>query len=186
MMTTRRAILTQGPAAAALAIVPGFLQRALGEAAAQSQLSAQHAADEMTVNSAPQPEHYPSPDFGSPPAEIPPEAKAVSGVDSLKGHASRRGLVVGGAVVVHGLETDSALQELVAEQYGILVPEGELKWRALRPTADDYDFRGSDALFAFAAKHHMLVRGHTLLWHNSVPDWLHEGAAHRDVRQLAI
>jgi endo-1,4-beta-xylanase len=95
-------------------------------------------------------------------------------------------MIAGAAVVVRALERDPALQELIAEQYGILVPEGELKWRALRPTATAYDFTVSDALFDFAAKHHMLVRGHTLVWHNSVPDWLRNPASGPDVRQLLV
>jgi len=144
------------------------------------------AADEMTRNSAPQEQHFPPPDFGPLPATLPPETKALRGRHSLKEHARRHGLIAGAAVVVKALEGDPALQELAAEQYGILVPEGELKWRALRPSQDRFDFAGGDALLAFAARHHMLVRGHTLVWHNSVPDWLRDNAAHLDVRQLLI
>jgi len=140
----------------------------------------------MTVNSAPQPEHYPPPDFGPPPATLPAETEALRGANSLKEHARRDGLVAGAAVVVHNLETDPALQQLVAEQYAILVPEGELKWRALRPTPTTFDFALSDALFTFARQHAMQVRGHTLVWHNSVPDWLHSGAAQYDVRKLLV
>ena len=140
----------------------------------------------MTVNSAPQPEHYPQPDFGPPPAKLPPEAIAIHGRNSLKAHAHRHGLIAGAAVVVRELQSDPILQELVADQYGILVPETELKWRALRPTPTGYDFSASDALFAFAGKHHMLVRGHTLVWHNSVPDWLRKDATGLNVRQLFI
>ena len=94
--------------------------------------------------------------------------------------------MAGAAVAMRGLENDSALRDLVAEQYAITVPENELKWIALRPTATGYDFSASDALFAFAATHHMMVRGHTLVWHNSVPEWLRSGATQRDVRQLLV
>jgi endo-1,4-beta-xylanase len=155
-------------------------------AAAQQPQPGQHAPDDMTINSAPQPAHYPPPDFGPQPVTLPPEATVVRGKNSLIAHARRHGLIAGAAVVVNGLEGDPALQELVAEQYGILVPEGELKWRALRPSATEYDFAASDALFTFAAKHHMLVRGHTLVWHNSVPDWLSKGTSRLDVRKLLV
>lgn len=78
------------------------------------------------------------------------------------------------------------MQELIADQYGILVPENDLKWRALRPTRTDYDFSASDALFAFASKHKIRVRAHTLVWHNSVPDWLLDPANRVDARQLLV
>jgi endo-1,4-beta-xylanase len=84
------------------------------------------------------------------------------------------------------LQNDPALQQLVSDQYAILVPEAELKWRALRPSPTTYDFTASDALFAFAAAHQMQVRGHTLLWHNSVPDWLTADPSGFNVRQLVV
>jgi endo-1,4-beta-xylanase len=143
---------------------------------AQQASPAQNAAhpDEMTVNSATQTEHFPSPDFGPSPSELPAEALAVSGQNSLKQHAQSHGLIAGAAVVVRALSTDPALAKLISDQYGILVPEFELKWQALRPSPDKFDFTQSDALFAFAEKRGMKVRGHTLAWHNSVPDWIHD------------
>ena len=146
----------------------------------------QRGVDEMTANSAPQQAHYPPPDFGPAPTALPAETIALRGKNSLKEHGHRKDLLAGAAVVVRVLQSDPALQQLVADQYAILVPEAELKWRALRPTADAYDFTASDALFAFAAAHQMQVRGHTLLWHNSVPDWLTSNPASFNVRQLIV
>lgn len=128
------------------------------------------------------------------PATLPAETEALRGRHSLQAHAHRHGILAGAAVVVRVLEGDPALQRLIAEQYGIVVPENELKWRALRPSQDRFDFTESDALFAFAKGHHLQVRGHTLVWHNSVPDWLKDGtgngtgieSSQLDVRQLLI
>lgn len=179
-------------------VLAGGLQVLAGAAAARSGLSlgvfaeaqqtgnAEQHPDEMTLNSAPQQRHYPPPDFGPPPAQLPPQAPQQRGRNSLRAHAQHHGLIAGAAVVVKGLESDPALQQLVAEQYGILVPESELKWVALRPDEQTFDFAPADALFAFAAKHHMRMRGHTLVWHNSVPDWLRENADHLNVRQLLV
>lgn len=150
-----------------------------------SPLLAQHP-DEMTRNTMPRQQTFPAPDFGPAPKRLPKEAQAVAGAGSLKAHASRHGLIYGAAVVVHLLESDRALAELMVDQCGIVVPEGELKWRALRPAQDKYDFTQADALFDFAAKHHLLVRGHTLAWHNSVPDWLAAAPSTLDVRRLFV
>jgi endo-1,4-beta-xylanase len=121
-----------------------------------------------------------------PPRALPLEAEAVRGRHSLHAHAHKHGLLAGAAVVVHVLQNDLALQRLVTEQYGILVPENELKWRALRPSLNQFDFTESDALFSFAKAHHLQVRGHTLVWHNSVPDWLKNESSQLDLRQLLI
>jgi endo-1,4-beta-xylanase len=187
-MSTRRAVLTQALKAAGLLFVAGTSSNLLAELEQQSPGNQHqgHGTDEMTVNTAPQPEHFPQPDFGPLPAELPSEAKDIRGKNSLQAHAQRHGLIAGAALAVRALEEDPAMQELIAEQYGILVPENDLKWRALRPTQKDYDFAASDALIDFAAKHKILVRAHTLVWHNSVPDWLRNQKSAMDVRQLLV
>lgn len=179
-MKTRRSILSRSLQGAGLL--------ALQHLAPLRWLSAQQPQhpDEMGVNTTPNRETYPRPDFGPPPKELPPETIAVSGKHSLKAHAERSGILSGAAVVVRLLDSDPALAQLYADQCGILVPENELKWRGLRPSADKFDFTQSDALLDFATKHHILVRGHTLAWHNSVPDWLTNAPSSRDVRKLFV
>ncbi|GGG78113.1 endo-1,4-beta-xylanase [Edaphobacter dinghuensis] len=179
-MATRREMLAGGLKTAA--------SLALARTTINSTLLAQVAQhpDDMTLNSAPRQQTFPPPDFGLIPAMLPKEAKAVAGVESLKAHAAQHQLISGAAVVVHLLENDPALAELIVDQCGILVPESELKWCALRPTQYAFDFSQADALFAFAEKHQMLVRGHTLVWHNSVPDWLIAAPATLDVRGLLV
>lgn len=183
-MLTRRKVVVQWFKAASTLLAAQLCSPLM--AAPEQTGTPPHPTDEMTVNSAPQPQHFPPPDYGPLPTELPPETKALSGRNSLRQHAKHHGLLAGAAVVAHGLEADLALQQLVADQYDLLVPEGELKWRALRPSQDRFDFTQSDSLLAFADKHHMQLRGHTLVWHNSVPDWLQQNAASLDVRQLFI
>src|SRR5215475_13007261 len=51
-----------------------------------------------------------------------------------------------------------------------------MKFGAIHPRPDSdpnpYEFKAADELVAFAQSHGMVVRGHTLLWHNNVPEWL--------------
>jgi endo-1,4-beta-xylanase len=183
-MITRRDVLAGSMRTASL-----FAFQQLARASwmwCQSAQQASHATDEMTRSSAPQQEVYPPPEFGPPPKELPAEAIAVKGENSLKAHAAKHGVISGNAVIVRSLDNDPALAELIVDQCAILVPENELKWRGLRPEKDSYDFTQSDALFDFAAKHRLLVRGHTLAWHNSVPDWLLHTPATLDVRTLFV
>ena len=96
----------------------------------------------------------------------------VSGSRSLIAHARRHGLVFGSAVIVRNVQNDSDFAELIREQCGIVVPANELKWVALRPTPDGYDFARPDFLLKFAEDNRMLMRGHNLCWHESVPAWI--------------
>ena len=100
-----------------------------------------------------------------------PQHQGFTGPDSLRSHATPRGLLVGCAVVPELLSGNAQYAGLVAEQCSILVPENALKWQALRPAPDKYDFRGADAIMAFAQAHDQRVRGHNLCWHEALPAW---------------
>ncbi|WP_066723367.1 endo-1,4-beta-xylanase [Sphingomonas pituitosa] len=63
---------------------------------------------------------------------------------------------------------------LLQRDCGLLVPENQLKWQAVRPAADRFDFSHFDAMLDWAEAHRMAMRGHTLLWHKTqyFPHWL--------------
>jgi len=98
-----------------------------------------------------------------------PTSLALPG--SLRDTASARGLEFGAAIAWEELVDNPAYAKVVAQQCGILVPEVELKWNALRPTPQEFDFRSADRLYAFANSHGMLFRGHTLIWERALPKW---------------
>jgi endo-1,4-beta-xylanase len=92
----------------------------------------------------------------------------------LKKRAAAKGLIYGAAAVKDVLSSDTAFANRFAQECGILVPNGELKWSALRPTPNRFDFTYGDWLVKFARTHGMLFRGHTLVWHESLPRWFKE------------
>lgn len=61
-----------------------------------------------------------------------------------------------------------------------------MKWRALRPTIDRFDFEQADALFNFAAANDQKVRGHNLCWHEALPDWFAGVANKQNARNLLV
>jgi len=108
--------------------------------------------------------------------------------DSLNGLAAAKGLRFGsclgtgpsGAPRQAGVTGDRAnqfdderLKAIFVRECGVLVPENELKWYAIRPNATDFDFARADKLMAFVAANGLLVRGHTLLWNRDIwmPPW---------------
>ncbi len=62
--------------------------------------------------------------------------------------------------------------ELAARQFSALTAENDMKWMAVHPAADRYNFDGTDAYVDFGEKHKMAVIGHTLVWHSQTPRWV--------------
>ncbi len=100
-----------------------------------------------------------------------PTLNDVSGPRSLRAHAAAHGLLVGCAVVPEHLDDEPDYARTVAEQASIVVPENAMKWKALRPAPDKFDFRQADDIVVFAFSHDQKVRGHNLCWHVDNPAW---------------
>src|SRR5690349_257888 len=69
-------------------------------------------------------------------------AALASGPDGrpLGVHAAAKGLLYGAATVLEYLAEDADFASHFAEECSLLVPETELKWAALRPSKDQFDF----------------------------------------------
>jgi endo-1,4-beta-xylanase len=68
--------------------------------------------------------------------------------------------------------SDASYAATLGSEYSQLQAENEMKFGIIHPGVSTYDFTGGDALVAFAQAHTMVVRGHTLVWHNQVPAWV--------------
>ncbi len=62
--------------------------------------------------------------------------------------------------------------DFVTSNFDLLTPEGEMKWSALRPAPNRFDFGPADQLLAFSQRQGMAVHGHNLCWNTGNPDWL--------------
>jgi endo-1,4-beta-xylanase len=75
--------------------------------------------------------------------------------------------------------SESQYSTILGNEFSQLEPENEMKFGLIHPRPDSdphpYDFSGADALVTFAQGHNMAVRGHTLVWHSQVPDWITNG-----------
>ncbi len=77
-----------------------------------------------------------------------------------------------GAAADSSFLSEAPYAATLAREYSALEPADEMKFDAIHPEPDDYDFSGPDALVAFAQTHSMRVRGHVLVWHRSLPIWM--------------
>jgi endo-1,4-beta-xylanase len=93
---------------------------------------------------------------------------------TLRQAADMRGVLIGAAARPY-LFSEAAYSETLAREFNMIEPEDAMKWLALRPTAETFDYRDGDAVVRFAQAHNMKVRGHCLVWDHNNPDWLIHG-----------
>jgi endo-1,4-beta-xylanase len=109
---------------------------------------------------------------------IAPGAFGASAVPSLNSLATAKGMRFGSCVANTGGGGGSfgnlRYAALLERECGILVPENELKWQAVRPSATSFDFARFDAMLDYATRKNLVMRAHTLLWHRSkwMPSWM--------------
>ena len=77
---------------------------------------------------------------------------------------------VGVAVSPRALKTDESF--LITRHFNSLTPENAMKMGPIHPKEKEYYWKDADSIIAFAQRHNMKVRGHTLCWHNQTPAWL--------------
>lgn len=90
---------------------------------------------------------------------------------SLKAMAAAKGFVFGSAAASYEFK-DADFPPVLAREAAEIVPEYEMKRHVLEPRPGQYDFSGLDALFAFATRNGMTMRGHPLVWYYANPPWL--------------
>jgi endo-1,4-beta-xylanase len=99
---------------------------------------------------------------------------AIAPAQSLRQAAESSGVLVGTAVRPYAL-LEAAYSDTLAREFNLVEPEDAMKWLALRPSSDAFDFRDADAVVRFAQAHAMKIRGHCLVWDHNNPDWLTHG-----------
>src|SRR5688572_12130008 len=76
---------------------------------------------------------------------------------------------VGVAVSPRALKTDEA--ELILREFNSLTAENAMKMGPIHPEENKYNWAGADSIAAFAKRHNLRLRGHTLTWHTQAPKW---------------
>jgi endo-1,4-beta-xylanase len=70
---------------------------------------------------------------------------------------------------------DPAALAIVTRHFDQLSPENLLKWEAVHPEPDRYNFEPADRYVKLGTSHGMFVVGHVLLWHQQTPAWVFAG-----------
>ncbi|MFZ3561031.1 endo-1,4-beta-xylanase [Streptomyces sp. BH055] len=70
---------------------------------------------------------------------------------------------------------DTSYANLLGREFGQTTPGNGMKWYATEPQRGVFDFTAGDEIVRYAQSKGLKVRGHTLLWHSQLPDWLNDG-----------
>lgn len=89
--------------------------------------------------------------------------------------ADSAGVTLGTAVRADLLD-EPAYRDTLLKTLNSVTPEYELKWDAIHPGPDTWNFGPVDAIVKFARSHDLRVKGHALVWDqklvDSTPDWV--------------
>lgn len=94
---------------------------------------------------------------------------------SLRYYAKKNGKFIGTAISTWKNDiTNESLAETkeAGTQFNMLVAENEMKFDALEPDRGSFSYWAADNLVSFAQRHQMTMRGHCLVWHSQLPQWV--------------
>jgi len=105
---------------------------------------------------------------------------------SLRSLADKRNFLIGAAAGPRAIAEEPLYAETLAREFNCLVAENAMKEIYLQPQPGRFDFEEADRLLAFANANAMKVRGHTLVWHNQIPEWIRKEDMSRPVAMDAL
>jgi endo-1,4-beta-xylanase len=107
---------------------------------------------------------------------IPAATTPTSGNTNIPANATLKGTFsfpIGAAIDMDRLK-GTTYSNVVSTQFSSITAESSMKFGAVHPSLNVFDFKKADAIIAFAANNNMRVHGHTLLWPKDSlqPSWV--------------
>jgi GH35 family endo-1,4-beta-xylanase len=107
-------------------------------------------------------------------------------LNTLRGAAESSGRIAGTAINQWAMADDPDYLAILVEDFGGITPENATKWGPLQTGENSWDFTTADGIVALAQAHDLRVKGHALLWHSQVPDWIDESLTADDLEAAIV
>ena len=111
-------------------------------------------------------------------------AGAQGRAESLK-DAYKDYFLVGVAVNGRNI-TDSAQSELVKREFNSITAENDMKPASVHPAEGKWNWERADRVADFCRKNGIKLRGHCLMWHNQMCDWMFYDKDHKLVSKEVL
>jgi endo-1,4-beta-xylanase len=79
---------------------------------------------------------------------------------------------IGVAIDMNELFNDNQYYEIAVKQFNSVTPENIFKPSYLHPNENYFNWAEADRLVEFCQTNNKRLHGHTLIWHNQLPDWM--------------
>jgi len=105
-------------------------------------------------------------------------AQFASAQSTIRSLATERGRYVGSILNSEWFSGTavSTYEPIHKAQFNVVVAENEMKFDALEPSQNTFNWTNADKLVAYAQANNMRIRGHALAWHSQVPAWVTNGS----------
>ncbi|SMD22606.1 endo-1,4-beta-xylanase [Kibdelosporangium aridum] len=77
-----------------------------------------------------------------------------------------------GTAVAGGKLGDSQYTTILNREFNSITAENEMKWDHTEPSRNNFTFGSADRIANHARSQGKQLRGHTLVWHSQLPDWV--------------
>ena len=112
--------------------------------------------------------------------------RAAAGEATIGGAAQSAGRYYGAALDPNAID-EKRYRALASAQPTSVTPENAMKWGPVEPARGEFRWDKADAVVSFAKANDQEIRGHTLVWHRQLPQWLIGGAFSPDeVKDLMV
>ncbi|WP_030316207.1 endo-1,4-beta-xylanase [Streptomyces sp. NRRL B-3229] len=105
--------------------------------------------------------------LGAPAAQAQAHGKPATLADLAQRHGRYFGSATDNPELV-----DEPYKKILGSEFNQITPGNGMKWYATEPSQGVFDFSAGDEIVNLARAHHQKVRGHTLVWHSQLPDWV--------------
>ncbi|MBS9522734.1 endo-1,4-beta-xylanase [Litoribacter alkaliphilus] len=83
-------------------------------------------------------------------------------------------------------ELNSQEEKILFQHFNSITAENLLKWSNMHPEPNTYRFEAADQFVALGEQMDASIIGHTLVWHQQVPDWVFEDEQGKEVGKEAL
>jgi len=101
---------------------------------------------------------------------------------TLREAAEAKQRLFGAALSSSNLNLDPVYAQVAGREFDYATPESEMNWDPTETSPGTFNFAAADQVVAFAAANGMQVKGHTLVWHHSLPAWVSNLTTAGDLR----